>query len=271
MSGGVFGGNPHLVEVLTPRQTEEDIDRALQRFAQRYSRVLEHGAVVSIPDNPMGTLHFLSTEVLGYLELRPPAEQLVVHLNTFHRKADLDEFLDAAAALGARYILAVSGDGGPRLHRLEPAELNTDAATVSSVELLRYIRERHPGAFTVGVAYNHYEPRDHEMQKLQRKIDAGARFVVTQPVLGPDAGVEALAALGLPVYAGAWMSPRLERLYECVGREPDAAPRPYDPEGNLRELKRLYPGYGYYLSLLSLKSEWSEILGEPEHSRRASA
>ena len=42
----------------------------------------------------------------------------------------------------------------------------------TSVELLKYVNREYPGMFSLGVAFNPYEPEDHEMEKTQRKIDA---------------------------------------------------------------------------------------------------
>ena len=123
MDRNVFAGNPNLIELLTPRQDRPDFEEALVRFGERYRRILDFGGVVSIPDNPMGSLHFSALEVLSYLDLPVEADRLLVHLNTFHRKPDLDETLEAARASGVRHLLVVSGDGGPRLAKLEPADL----------------------------------------------------------------------------------------------------------------------------------------------------
>ncbi len=270
MDKDVFAGNPSLIELLTPRQNQEDFEEALVRFGERYRKILDFGGVVSIPDNPMGSLHFAALEVLSYLDLPVHPDRLLVHLNTFHRRADLDETLDAARAVGVRHLLVVSGDGGPRLGKLEPADLGSPAQAVTSVELLAYIHAHHPGAFVTGVAYNPYEPPEHERAKLARKIEAGARFLVTQPVIGDRADVRELAtiggpvstggpAAGLPVYVGAWMSRKVELLFECVGRPAEPLPA-YDPEANLRELPRAYPGFGLYYSMLSFKKEWAGLL-----------
>jgi methylenetetrahydrofolate reductase (NADPH) len=258
---GIFADHPPIVELLTPRQNQEDFEEALSRFAERYRRILDSGGVAAVPDNPMGHLHFSALEVLSYLDLPIPPRRLVVHLNTFHRKQDLDELLAGARALGVRYLLCVSGDGSPRLSRLEPAELGVCGRAVTSVELLAYIRSRYPDDFTLGVAYNPYEPRDHERAKLERKVEAGARFLITQPIVGRDPQVETLSGCGLPVYLGAWMSRKVHLLYECVGRSVDEQEvARYDPEANLRELQRLYPCHGLYFSLLSFRKEWTGLL-----------
>ena len=106
---------PYLIELLTPRQSDQDFEARLGVFGQRYRRILDHGAVVSIPDNPLGNLHFTAMETVEFLGLPFDPARTLLHLNTFHRKVDLDAFLDAAHTAGLKHLLVVSGDCGPRL------------------------------------------------------------------------------------------------------------------------------------------------------------
>lgn len=252
-----------MIEALTPAQDDPELEMRLGLFVERFDKIIAHGGVVSIPDNPMGRLHFTALEVLDELALQFDPARVVVHLNTFHRLVDLDATLRAAADRGISHLLVVSGDGSPRLPRLEPEELGLSTKAVTSVELLDYIRTRYPSLFHCGVAFNHYEPADHEEEKLRRKLAAGAEFVITQPVLGADGRVVAAMGHGVPVWVGAWMSRKIELLYECVGatppvRSPDAPA--YDAQENLRLLRSAFPSAGLYLSMLGLKRDWSAIL-----------
>ncbi len=158
-----------------------------------------------------------------------------------------------------RRLLLISGDGSPRLPRLEPDELALTVKTVTSVELLRYVHARHPGAFTCGVAFNQYEPVDCEREKLERKTGAGAGFIITQPSISTDPIVSRLRQAGLPVWVGAWMSRRVDRLLECVGRPVESSGE-YDPIESLKILDAEYPDFGLYLAQLPFKREWSDIL-----------
>jgi len=243
------------VELQTPKRSSEDIEKDLQTFADKYRKVLEAGWSVCITDNPMGLLSYGAMETIELLDLPVRPEQLMVHLNTFHPRAELDGILAAFAVAGGRQLLVVSGDGSQRLHRLEPAEIGIDCRTVTSVELLRYIDREYPGRFTCGVAFNPYEPQDAEIEKMKRKAGAGASFIITQPILGRDDRLDGLVPFGLPVILDAWMSKKLHLLSECVGHEiPEGTP--YDPMENLRELRRNYPDYGLYLAILGFKTQY---------------
>ena len=123
MNREIFSNKPYLIEITTPKQSIADFESTLDRFKNRYLRVLDSDCVVAIPDNPLGNLHFTAIEIISYLELAVDPESLLIHLNSFHRKIDLDEFLSTCSDLGVKYLLCVSGDGSPRLPRLEPADL----------------------------------------------------------------------------------------------------------------------------------------------------
>ncbi len=243
------------IEVLTPRQDSKDLDKSIDRFVTKYTAVTEAGYVLSIPDNPLGNVHFQTLEMISELELPALPEQTAVHINTFHTKQDLDKMLADCTSLGFTTLLIISGDGSERLPKLQPESIGVNTQSVTSVELLQYIHREHPGVFECGVAYNPYEPADHEVEKLHRKIDAGAAYVVTQPILGEDDRVNVLRSCGIPGYIGGWMSKKIHLLSECVGYEiPEDTP--YDPMGNLKQLYKSYSDFGMYLAMVGFKTQF---------------
>ena len=243
------------IEILTPKQNSEKLDEDLDKFAEKYNTVMDAGYVACITDNPMGHLSFQATDIIPELGLPVKPEQLMIHLNTFHTKDALDQILDTAAKMGVKYFLVITGDGNERLPKLKPEAIGESCNSITSVELLRYIRNRHPGVFTLGVAFNPYEPQDHELEKMHRKVAAGAEFICTQPIIGKDDRVYALKQFGLPVVIDAWMSKKLHLLSECVGYTiPEDTP--YDPIANLHELRKAYPDCGLYLALVSYKNHF---------------
>ena len=245
------------VEVLPPKQNAENLEERLEKFADRYTRVIEEDYCACITDNAMGHLSFQGTELIEELELPVKPENVMIHLNTFHTKKDLDNILDSCAERGIKYILAVTGDGSPRLPKLRPLDLGINGLeSVTSVELLNYIKNEYPGYFTPGVAFNPYEPEQHEFNKMRRKINAGAEFAITQPVVEQNEAVEKmLKEFDIPVVVEAWMSRKLHLLSECVGYEiPENTE--YDPVANLEKLMKNYPDCGVYLALLNYKRQF---------------
>jgi methylenetetrahydrofolate reductase (NADPH) len=246
------------IEILTPKQNTENLEEELGKFSEKYQKVMEAGYVACITDNPMGHLSFQTTDIVPELGLPVYPEQLMIHLNTFHTKPDLDGILNTAQKMGAKYLLVISGDGSERLPKLSPESIGANVNAVTSVELLKYIKKTYPGVFRCGVAFNPYEPQDHELEKMHRKVDAGAEFIITQPVIGRDDRVYSLKPFGLPVIIDAWMSKKLHLLSECVGYTiPEDTP--YDPIQNLRDLRGNYPECGLYLALVGYKTQFPQL------------
>ena len=245
------------VEIIPPKQDSEKLEDDLDLFRSKLERVMDGVFTASITDNAMGLLAFQGHECIEELGLSIDPSRILIHLNTFHTKKDLDGILDACQRLGIRSILAVSGDGSPRLPKLSPADMGAeDMLSVTSVELIRYIRRRCP-SFTIGAAFNPYEPEEHEFEKLERKLAAGATFVITQPIIGKNAVIDRLLREypELPVTVEAWMSKKLYLLSDVVGYPipEDAA---YDPLSTLEALRGEYPQCGVYLSLLGFKTQY---------------
>jgi methionine synthase I (cobalamin-dependent)/5,10-methylenetetrahydrofolate reductase len=117
-------------------------------------------------------------------------------------------------AVGVRNILAVTGD---------PANIGdypsaTSVFDIDAIGLIRILDRFNEGidlagysvgvkcAFTVACAYNPLSiDEDLELDRLKRKIDAGAHVVYTQPVFDEavaERAVETCGRLGVPVFVG---------------------------------------------------------------------
>lgn len=250
------------VEILPPKQDSEKLEADLALFADKYNRVMESGYCACITDNAMGHLAFQGTEIIEELGLEVYPEQIMIHLNTFHTKQDLHNILDTCKSLGIKYLLVISGDGSDRLPKLQPSDVRANGVveSVTSVELLKYIEEEYPDTFVLGVAFNPYEPPEHEFEKLQRKMKAGASFIITQPIIERNKIVDELLAKyqEVPVFIEAWMSKKLYLLSDAVGYEiPEDTL--FDPIETLKLLHRIYPVCGVYLSLLGFKTQYHLI------------
>ncbi|AUS96928.1 hypothetical protein CDQ84_02165 [Clostridium thermosuccinogenes] len=247
------------VEILPPKQDTEKLEADLELFANKYNRVLESGYCACITDNAMGHLSFQGTEMIEELGLEVRPEQVMIHLNTFHTKEDLHKILDTCKSLGIKYLLVISGDGSERLPKLRPSDIGVEGVveSVTSVELLKYIKEQYPDTFVLGVAFNPYEPPEHEFEKLERKLKAGASFIVTQPIIEKNKMVDELLEKhpDIPVIVEAWMSKKLYLLSDAVGYEIPQDTE-YDPIETLKMLHKLYPGCGVYLALLGFKTQY---------------
>jgi len=261
------------VEILPPKQDSEKLEADLKTFADKFNRVMNSGYCACITDNAMGLLSFQGHETIEHLGLKVIPEQVMLHLNTFHSKRDLDQLLEQCLSMGFKYLLVVSGDGSNRLPKLSASDLNiTGTAAITSVELIAYIRDHYPG-FVMGVAFNPYEPLEEEFAKLDRKLRAGATFIITQPIIDHNPVVIELLEKypDIPVIVEAWMTKKLQLLSDVVGYKiPENAE--FDPLAMLENLHRWFPQCGVYLSLLGFKNQyqiveglWDRLAGEAAH------
>ena len=255
------------IEMTPPKQNSQKLEEELERFADRFERIQNSGFIASVTDNAMGRLAFQAYELIDELGLQPRPDQVLLHLNTFHTRAVLDHILEHAASHGIRNILALTGDGSDKMYKLQPEELEAPEAPVTtSVELIRYISRHYP-EFITGAAFNPYEPPEYEFAKLERKLAAGARYVITQPVVGRNGQVDRLLEEypSLPVIVECWMSKKLYLLADIMEKDiPEDFP--YDPMAELKNLRRLYPDCCNYLSMIGYKTQYPAI--EEDFRRR---
>jgi methylenetetrahydrofolate reductase (NADPH) len=256
---------PYIVELLSPKRSSESqkMEIHLDMFAERYRRVIDAGFGLSIPDNPMGQPRMGALETIKLKKLALDPDKVVMNLNTFHSKNELDEILKTAASAELKYILVIRGDGGPLLSKLDPKSIGGTRSVVTSIDLLRYINLEFSGQFITGAAYNPYKPVAFELKHMGKKIEAGAKFAVTQPIIGRDRSVEGLKSFNIPIIVEAWMSKNIDLLYRSVGKEKDETADHYDPIENLKALHANYPECSVYLSMLSFKKDWHQILPQP--------
>ena len=256
----------YLIEILTPKRSTPERDREMMnRFAERYRRIHDSGIGISIPDNPMGQPRHSALETIDRCDLPVDPERTVINLNTFHTKAELDGLLETAANSGVKYLLIIRGDGGPALLKLDPASVGGESSVATSIDLLRYINAAYRGRFITGAAFNQYNPIDFEMKRLKAKIYAGAKFVITQPVIGQDPNVDLLKTFDIPVIIEAWMSEKVDLLLKSVRKPKDERAEGFDPMKNLTRLHDAYPQSCIYLSMLSFKQDWKGLL--PRYKR----
>jgi hypothetical protein len=82
---------PYIVELLSPKRPVEGqaAEKDLDRFAERYQRILSAGLGLSIPDNPMGQPRMGALESIGRKRLTIRSNRIVMNLNTFHTRNEL--------------------------------------------------------------------------------------------------------------------------------------------------------------------------------------
>ncbi len=177
----------------------------------------EHGVdVVNIPDGPRAAPR-LSALATAVLIQNQAGLETVLHVCCRDRNyIGLQADLLGCAALGLRNLLFITGDP-PKLGNYSFASAVFDTDSIGLVNLQKHLNQgldlggqsiNPPTAAVIGVGA---DPNaidfQREIDRLRRKVDAGAQLVTTQPVFDIAAlqrFLEAVADLSLPVIAGIW-------------------------------------------------------------------
>ncbi len=184
-------------------------------FLQAAEELVRAGATaLTLADNSLAILRVANTAAATLLREKFGTTS-VIHLACRDKNLiGLQSELMGLAALGHRHVLALTGD--PSKFGDHPGASSVyDVNSLGLIDLIRQMnegrnsagREIGPGAeFVIGVAFNPNSKNfDAQVKKLERKMERGAHFVMTQPVY-EKAMIrkmkEALGPLGIPVLVG---------------------------------------------------------------------
>lgn len=205
-------GKTVIVTELDPPKTLE-----LEKFFAGAQALTAAGSdAITLADNSLAILRVSNLAMGAMLKQRFGITPLL-HVSCRDRNLlGLQSELMGMAALGIRHVLPLTGD---------PAKVgdHPGAASVydvNSVELIGIIRRLNEGfnhsgkeikaapRFVTGCTFNpNAKNLDAQVARLERKLAAGAQYVMTQPVFDP-ALVAQMAArlrpLGVPIFTGVW-------------------------------------------------------------------
>jgi homocysteine S-methyltransferase len=175
-----------LVELVSPRgiSPQREIEKA---------RKLYHFGIdaINIPDGPRASAR-MSALVMAIMIQREVGIETVLHFacrdrNTIGMQSDLL----GAWALGVRNILAITGDP-PKLGNYPDATAVFDIDSIGLVNLINRLNHGldlagnpigEPSGFSIGVGVNPGAINlDEELRRLYWKVEAGAEYMITQPV-----------------------------------------------------------------------------------------
>ncbi|MDQ3653749.1 MAG: bifunctional homocysteine S-methyltransferase/methylenetetrahydrofolate reductase [Chloroflexota bacterium] len=171
---------------------------------------------INVADSPMARVR-MSAMTLCYLIQHEVGVETIIHFTTRDRSLmGLQSELLGAHAAGVRNILALTGD--PPSLGMVPA--SSGVFDVDSIGLVRIIKEMNDGAdasgasigrsanFTIACAVDPNKPDlEDEASRLRQKIEAGANFVMTQPIFDASVWTNFLNVFGaerlpIPVMIG---------------------------------------------------------------------
>jgi homocysteine S-methyltransferase len=188
----------------------------LEKFFHAAEAITKAGSdAITLADNSLAILRVSNFAVAALLKQRGITP--LIHLSCRDRNViGLQSELLGMAALGMRHVLALTGD--PAKGGDHPDA--TSVYDVNSIGLLGIIRRLNEGFTQAGtdlqarpdlVAGCTFNPNsrnlDAQVQKLERKVAAGARYVMTQPVFETrlvEETARRTTHLGIPVFTGVW-------------------------------------------------------------------
>jgi methionine synthase I (cobalamin-dependent)/5,10-methylenetetrahydrofolate reductase len=200
-----------LVEMVPPRST--DISKSLEGAGL----LKENGVdAINIPDGPRASARMTGLALSVLIEQQVGIETVMHYTCRDRNLLGMQSDLLGAAALGIRNILAITGDP-PMIGDYPQATAVFDIDAIGLVHLISNLnrgidvgekRIGGPTSFFTGVGLdpNSINP-ENEIHRLRMKMDAGAEFIITQPVFDAES-LEAFlekADLGkLFLVAGIW-------------------------------------------------------------------
>ncbi len=199
------------VELLSPRGVDaaKEINKARELF---YNGI----DVINIPDGPRASAR-MSALALAVKIQREVGIETVLHFVCRDRNViGIQSDLLGAYALGIKNILAITGDP-PKLGNYPDATAVFDVDSIGLVNILNRLNNGldiagypigEPTGFFIGVGANPVAFNlEEELRRLYWKVDAGAEFIVTQPVFDIRKFIDFLKRIEhyrLPVIAGIW-------------------------------------------------------------------
>ncbi|MFQ5856975.1 MAG: bifunctional homocysteine S-methyltransferase/methylenetetrahydrofolate reductase [Anaerolineae bacterium] len=188
----------------------------LSKVVPKLTQLKESGVVdaVNIADSPRAQAR-MSASAMATLVHNQFGIETILHVTCRHRNlVALHSELLGAHAMGVRNVFIVMGDP-PRIGDYPDATAVSDIVPSGLIRLIKSFNQgmdmsgkpiEEPTSFFVGAALDPgAENLDRELRVLDRKVDSGADFLLTQPVYDPEVIERVLRRIGefpVPVIMG---------------------------------------------------------------------
>ena len=190
---------------------------ALEKYFTGARALIDAGCdAITLADNSLAILRISNLAIGAMLKERFGITPLL-HLSCRDRNVlGLQSELLGMAALGMRHVLPLTGDPA----RVGDHPGAASVYDVNSIELISIIKQLNAGFsqagkplkaktdFVIGCTFNpNAKNMDAQVQRLERKVAAGARFVMTQPVFDIDLVEEMRRRtkhLDVAIFTGVW-------------------------------------------------------------------
>jgi homocysteine S-methyltransferase len=200
-----------LVELVSPKGVSP-----LQQI-QKARRLSHYGIdAINIPDGPRASARMSALALAAILQ-REVGIETVLHFACRDRNViGMQSDLLGAWALGLKNILAITGDP-PKLGSYPDATAVFDVDAIGLTNLVNRLNHGldlagnpigDPTAFSIGVGVNPGAINlDEELRRLDWKIEAGAEYMITQPVFDPgilERFMQRISHVTIPLICGIW-------------------------------------------------------------------
>lgn len=200
-----------LVELVSPKgvSAEKEVEKARRLF---------HFGIdaVNIPDGPRASAR-MSALAMAVTIQREVGIEPVLHFACRDRNViGMQSDLLGAWALGIRNLIAITGDP-PKLGNYPDATAVFDVDAIGLTNLIKRLNHGldlagnpigNPTGFFIGVGFNPGAINlDEELRRLDWKIEAGAEYIVTQPVFDIrilERAMKRIEHVKLPLLCGIW-------------------------------------------------------------------
>lgn len=192
---------PSIVELVKQRHTvivelDPPRDLSIEKYMRGAEALKQAGAdMITLADNSMAVTR-MSNMALGALVQARVGIRPLVHIACRDRNLiGTQSHMMGFDALGIDHVLAVTGDPA----RIGDLPGSSSVYDLTSFEIIRMIKQLNEGIafsgkplkqkakFVVGAAFNpNVKHLDKAVKRLERKVEAGADFVMTQPVYDPE-------------------------------------------------------------------------------------
>jgi homocysteine S-methyltransferase len=200
-----------LVELVSPKGVSP-----LQQI-QKARKLFHYGIdAINIPDGPRASARMSALALAAILQ-REVGIETVLHFACRDRNViGMQSDLLGAWALGLKNILAITGDP-PKLGSYPDATAVFDVDAIGLTNLVNRLNHGldlagnpigDPTGFTIGVGVNPGAINlDEELRRLDWKIEAGAEYIITQPVFDPgilERFMLRISHVTVPLICGIW-------------------------------------------------------------------
>jgi len=230
------------VELLAPYgvSSNSEIEKAREMFYYGID-------VINIPDGPRASSRMSALSLAVQIQQQVGIETVLHYVCRDRNVIGIQSDLLGAYSLGIKNILAITGDP-PKLGSYPDATAVFDVDSIGLVNILSRLncgmdiagnQIGSPSGFFIGVGANPDAVNlDEELKRLYWKIDAGAEFIVTQPVFSVQQYIdfyEKTKHFNLPIIAGIWPLTSI-RNAEFMNNEIHGC---YVPEEILKRLRKV--------------------------------